>query len=308
MSKGYVDDSKFYNELIKIVGSDDVLKNEPMKRHTTFRIGGAADYFVMPHTIVEIREIISLCHDWNIDYYIMGNGSNLLVSDAGYRGVIIQLYHNFSEIIFDGCEVRAQSGCLLSKMGNECLKRQLKGFEFATGIPGCVGGAVVMNAGAYGGEIKDCIVSATFMDREGNVFTLPKEELQLGYRTSIAMEKEYIVLEASFNLERGNYEDIEARIKELRDARIAKQPLEYPSAGSTFKRPEGYFAGKLIQDTGLKGYRVGGACVSEKHSGFVINVENATAQDVITLTDNIRSRVHEKYGVWLELEVRKVGF
>ena len=302
-------------ELTNILGEDNVKVQEPMNRHTTFKIGGPADYFVTPYNIEQLTKLIKLLNDTNTDFFILGNGSNLLVNDTGYRGVIIQLLDKFNdyeikepEIKEQKISVKAQAGVMLSKLGYELAAKAVTGFEFATGIPGTIGGAVMMNAGAYGGEIKDIIVNATVMDKKGKISVLTNEELKLGYRSSIIKEKDLIVLEAEFELKYGDKEEIMAKVKELALKRKEKQPLNYPSAGSTFKRPVGYFAGKLISDAGLKGFSVGGAQVSEKHAGFVINTGNATAKDVIDLTDEVERIVFEEYGVELELEVRKLGF
>ena len=297
----------FYNQLIQIVDKEQVLIDEPMKKHTTFRVGGPADYFVMPKNIEEVQKIVAFCKDAKMPYYVLGNGSNLLVSDAGYRGVIIQIYKSMSEITVENTTIRAQAGALLSKIGNIALDAELTGFEFAAGIPGAVGGAVVMNAGAYGGEMKDILKSATVLTTEGEVLTLYNKELELGYRTSIIAKKDYVVLEAEYELQKGSKEDIRAKMDELKVQRVTKQPLEYPSAGSTFKRPEGHFAGKLIQDAGLRGFSVGGAQVSEKHCGFVINKGDATAADIIELMRQVSEKVMQEFGVLLEPEVKMLG-
>ena len=297
----------FYNQLIQIVDKEQVLIDEPMKKHTTFRVGGPADYFVMPKNIEEVQKIVAFCKDAKMPYYVLGNGSNLLVSDAGYRGVIIQIYKSMSEITVEDTTIRAQAGALLSKIGNIALDAELTGFEFAAGIPGAVGGAVVMNAGAYGGEMKDILKSVTVLTTEGEVLTLYNKELELGYRTSIIAKKDYVVLEAEYELQKGSKEDIRAKMDELKVQRVTKQPLEYPSAGSTFKRPEGHFAGKLIQDAGLRGFSVGGAQVSEKHCGFVINKGDATAADIIELMRQVSEKVMQEFGVLLEPEVKMLG-
>lgn len=294
-------------KMVALVGEDNVRINEPMKKHTTFRIGGVADYFVTPCSILEVREVVALCKEEHIPFYLIGNGSNLLVSDEGYRGVIIQLYDKFNAVEWREESFVAQAGCLLSSLGNEAARRGLTGFEFATGIPGTIGGAVVMNAGAYGGEMKDCLVRVHMMDQEGIDRWYEKEELELGYRTSIASTKELVVLEAEVALAKGDVEVIKSKLSELSLARRTKQPLEYPSAGSTFKRPEGYFAGKLIQDAGYKGYVHGGAMVSDKHSGFVINKDGATAKDVLELVQIVQEGVFRQFGVHLEMEVKKLG-
>lgn len=298
---------EFYNQLVQIIDEKRVLRDEPMKKHTTFRVGGNADYFVMPQNASEIKAIVELCKTVEMPFYILGNGSNLLVSDAGYRGVIIQIYKEIDHIEVIGETVKVQAGALLSRVGNAALENELTGFEFAAGIPGTVGGAVVMNAGAYGGEMKDIIVSATVLTQEGEIVTLNKEELELGYRTSVIAKNGYIVLEAEYKLQKGDKEAIRARMDELKVQRVTKQPLEYPSAGSTFKRPEGYFAGKLIQDAGLRGFQVGGAQVSEKHCGFVINKDQAKAADVMELMRQVSEKVMQEFGVKLEPEVKTLG-
>ena len=294
---------KFWN----LLGKDRVLVDEPMKRHTTFRIGGPADFFLLPSTVDEVRGILEICREEELPYFILGNGSNLLVSDKGYRGVIIQLYRNFSNISVEGNEICASSGALLSQIAAAARNASLTGFEFAGGIPGTLGGAVFMNAGAYGGELKDVLKEAVVMTEQGEILTLPVEKLDMGYRTSRIKKASYLVLEARLVLEQGDMDKIRDITKDLTEKRVSKQPLEYPSAGSTFKRPEGYFAGKLIMDAGLRGYQVGDAQVSEKHCGFVINKGNATAADVFTLIENVREKVQEQFGVTLEPEVKFLG-
>lgn len=291
----------------ELLGRDHVLTDEPMKQHTTFKIGGPADYFLVPETGEEVGEIIKICRKTDTPYFILGNGSNLLVGDGGYRGAVIQVYRNMSAVTVEGTTITAQAGALLSAVAAAAKNASLTGFEFAGGIPGTVGGAAVMNAGAYGGEMKDVLVEVTVMDAEGKIFAISAEKLELGYRTSVIKKAGYIVLEAKIRLKEGDQEAIRERMKELTIQRTTKQPLEYPSAGSTFKRPEGYFAGKLVMDSGLRGYQVGGARISEKHCGFVINAGDATAKDVRTLVDNVRDIVYEKYGVTLEPEVKFLG-
>ena len=290
-----------------LLGEDRVFTEEAMSQHTTFKIGGPADYFLMPDKGEDVGRVIKICKEKEIPYFILGNGSNLLVGDGGYRGAVIQIYRNMSSVTVEGNEITAQAGALLSAVAAAAKNASLTGFEFAGGIPGTIGGAVVMNAGAYGGEMKDVLTEVTVMNAEGDIFTLPTEELELGYRTSIIKTAGYIVLEAKIRLKEGNPEVIRETMKHLTIRRTTKQPLEYPSAGSTFKRPEGYFAGKLIMDSGLAGYQVGGAQVSEKHCGFVINAGDATARDVRTLMDNVRDIVYKKYGVTLEPEVKFLG-
>lgn len=290
-----------------LLGEDRVFTEEAMSQHTTFKIGGPADYFLMPDKGEDVGRVIKICKEKEIPYFILGNGSNLLVGDGGYRGAVIQIYRNMSSVTVEGNEITAQAGALLSAVAAAAKNASLTGFEFAGGIPGTIGGAVVMNAGAYGGEMKDVLTEVTVMNAEGDIFTLPTEELELGYRTSIIKTAGYIVLEAKIRLKEGDPEVIRETMKDLTISRTTKQPLEYPSAGSTFKRPEGYFAGKLIMDSGLAGYQVGGAQVSEKHCGFVINAGDATARDVRTLMDNVRDIVYKKYGVTLEPEVKFLG-
>ena len=293
--------------LEQTVESDQFLREEPMKKHITFRVGGPAACFLTPSTKEQIREILHICQEEKTPYFILGNGSNLLVSDQGFDGVVLQVYKNMNQMAVEGEHLRVQAGALLSATARKALEAGLTGMEFAAGIPGTMGGAAVMNAGAYGGEMKDILESVTVLTPEGEQKELKNEELQLGYRTSVVKEKGYIVLEAVLSLKKGDPEAIKSRMDELKEQRVTKQPLEYPSAGSTFKRPEGYFAGKLIQDAGLRGYQVGGAQVSEKHCGFVINKENATAKDVVDLIHDVQRIVYEKFQVQLETEVKFLG-
>ena len=288
-------------------GTEQVLFEEPMKKHTTFRIGGPAEIFVMPKTTEEVAKALEICRQEEIPYFVLGNGSNLLVSDQGYRGVIIQMDRNMEEITVEGTEIRAAAGALLSSIAVAARRASLTGFEFAGGIPGTLGGAVVMNAGAYGGEMKDVLKDVTVMTQDGEIRVIPAGELEMGYRTSIIKKAGYLVLGATIVLKEGNPEKIMELMKELSEKRISKQPLEFPSAGSTFKRPEGYFAGKLIMDSGLRGYQIGGAKVSDKHCGFVINAGDATARDVVELMEYVVKVVKEKYGVTLEPEVKFLG-
>ncbi len=300
-------DNRFYEQLCACVGKELIRVDEPMRNHTTFRIGGQSDYFVMPTTPEQVKETIRLCREQNINWYVIGNGSNLLVGDAGYRGAIIQIGKNMSEIKVDGCRIKAGAGALLSKLGAAALTHSLTGMEFASGIPGTVGGAVVMNAGAYGGEIKQILTNVTVLNADGEIVVRKAEELRLAYRTSALMENREIVLEVELLLANGDTEKIKARMEELRAQRTEKQPLDLPSAGSTFKRPEGYFAGKLIMDAGLRGFRIGDAMVSEKHCGFVVNAGQATAKDVRILMQTISEKVYEQFQVKLEAEVKFLG-
>ena len=299
--------SEIIKKFCDLLGEERVFTGEAMSRHTTFKIGGPADYFLMPDKGTDVGRIVKICKESGIPYFILGNGSNLLVGDGGYRGAVIQIYKNMSSVTVEGTEIIAQAGALLSSVAAAAKNASLTGFEFAGGIPGTMGGAVVMNAGAYGGEMKDVLTEVTVMDDEGEIITLPADKLELGYRTSIIKTAGYIVLEAKLQLKEGDPEVIRETMKDLTIRRTTKQPLEYPSAGSTFKRPEGYFAGKLIMDSGLAGYQVGGAQVSEKLCGFVINAGGATARDVRTLMDDVRDVVYKKYGVTLEPEVKFLG-
>ena len=282
-------------DLQRIAGEQAVRLQEPMSAHTTFRIGGPADYFVEPGSESVLKELLLLCRETETPFFILGNGSNLLVSDEGYRGVMISL-RGFDEISFREGEsteagktiMTAGCGVLLSKAAMQAAERGLTGFEFAGGIPGTLGGAVTMNAGAYGGEIRDVILSARVMTKAGDVRELSAEELDLSYRHSIIQEKDLIVLSADFAFAHGDEEQIKEQMRQLNTQRREKQPLEYGSAGSTFKRPEGYFAGKLIQDAGLKGYRSGDVMVSEKHSGFVVNVGKGTCGDAMRVIEHVQ--------------------
>lgn len=304
---------QFELELLQIIGEANVKKAEPMKLHTTFRIGGPADYYVSPEDETELQELLLLCKKRGIPFYVLGNGSNVLFGDYGYRGVVIEIKEKFSYLTWKerieggDATVVAGAGILLSKLAKEVANKSLTGFEYAAGIPGTLGGAVTMNAGAYGGEIKDHIVRAKVLSRDGQILNLSREELELGYRRSVIMKEQYIVLEAEFTFSTGDMETITEKIKELSRQRREKQPLEFPSAGSTFKRPEGYFAGKLIQDAGLRGFRIGDIMVSEKHCGFVVNVGNGTASQVKEVVEKVTEKVNSDFGVILEPEVRFVG-
>lgn len=297
---------EFYDKLAAIVSSDAIIENEPMSKHTTFRIGGNADMFVSPK-IEHVSEIITLAKEYAIPVTIIGNGSNLLVGDKGIRGLVISFGKEAEKIVFEGCRMTIGAGTLLSKAAAEAARNALTGLEFAAGIPGTLGGAIVMNAGAYGGEIKDVVVSAKVLTPDGEVLELSKDELDLSYRHSCIPEKGYIVLEVTIELAVGDERHIREVMDDFKKRRIEKQPLEYPSAGSTFKRPEGFFAGKLIQDADLRGYTIGGAQVSEKHCGFVINKGNATAKDVCILIEDVKRIVYEKFQVEMEPEVKMIG-
>lgn len=293
-------------DLKAVLGSENVLINEPMYKHTTFRIGGNADYFVTPTTEEQILNALKYVEENNISYYIVGNGSNLLVRDKGFRGVIIQLYKSFSDIEVKDNIIRAKAGALLSNVAKTALNNSLTGMECLSGIPGTIGGAVCMNAGAYGGEMKDIVVETKVINK-GRIEIIDNASSDFGYRTSRIMTENMLVLETVLRLEKGNKEEIDAQMKDLMLQRNSKQPVELPSAGSTFKRPEGYFAAKLIDDSGLRGYSIGQAQVSPKHCGFVVNNGGAAASDVITLMQNVTEIVYDKFGVKLEPEVRIIG-
>lgn len=296
----------FLDEVREQVG--EIIKiDEPMKLHTTFQVGGTADYFATPRTEEEVGILLEKAKKYEIPVFVVGNGSNLLVSDKGYRGMIVQIGKEYSDVSVEGNTVLAQAGASLAKIARTAYENGLGGFEFAAGIPGTLGGAVSMNAGAYGGEIKDVIIDARVLTKEGEVLVVPADELELSYRSSVITKKDYIVLGARFSFEEKKKEEIKARMDELAFARKSKQPLEFPSAGSTFKRPEGYFAGKLIMDAGLRGFQVGGARVSDKHCGFVINAGNATAADIYSLILQVQEKVQGQFNVTLQPEVKMLG-
>ncbi len=296
----------FLKELTELLGEGSVTANEPMKLHTTFRIGGPADVYAVPGDMRGLKETVALCRRGEVPYCILGKGSNLLVSDEGWRGVVIST-ENLCRCLIEGMTVKAEAGISLARLARRACEESLAGLEFAAGIPGTLGGAVVMNAGAYGSEMKAVLTGAEVLDTDGMVHRLGLEELKLGYRASCIPEKKYIVLGAEMKLTAGEKEQIQARMDELAARRRLKQPLEYPSAGSMFKRPEGYFAGKLIDDAGLRGFSVGGARISEKHCGFVINRGDATAGDVLELCRQVAGIVKDKFGVELEREVKYLG-
>ncbi len=292
------------NSLVEIVGEENFYIDEDMSRHTTFRAGGKAKYFVTPKNTEDLRRVIAYVREQEIKYYVIGNGSNLLVRDAGFDGVIIKIGTAFDEICLDGTVMTCGAGAFVSKIAAVACENSLSGLEFAAGIPGLVGGAIAMNAGAYGGEFKDIVQSVNLMDLEGNEITLSGEEMEFEYRKSIVQKKDYIVLGTVLKLQQGDRQEIADKMNGFLAARKEKQPLEYPSAGSTFKRPEGYFAGKLIMDAGLRGFAVGGACVSEKHCGFIINKNHATATDIENLIEKVSNIVYDKFKVRLETEVK----
>ena len=297
----------FLKEIASFMEAEDIKIDEMMSKHTSFRVGGPAKVFLTVHSEESLRNILLALKRYELPYFVLGNGSNLLVSDEGYDGVMVYLGEEFSEVEITGTQMRAKAAALLGKVARMAMEEELAGLEFAAGIPGSLGGGVVMNAGAYGGELSQVVTKVKAMNPNGEIIELEKDQLLLGYRTSIFKTKPFVILEVFMELQKGNKEEILVKIKEYTKARVEKQPLEYPSAGSTFKRPEGYFAGKLIMDAGLRGYRVGDAQVSEKHCGFVINRGNATATEIKTLMENVAKKVKEEFGVDLEAEVIMLG-
>ena len=298
--------TEFVQKITELCPEIVVIENEPMSAHTTFRVGGAVDVFVSP-SIDELITGIELCKKMKIPYLVIGNGSNLLVKDGGIEGVIFSLGKRASKVTVEGNRITAQAGAMLSLVANNAYDNSLTGMEYEAQIPGTVGGAVVMNAGAYGGEIKDIITEVKVLLDDGNVVMWSKDDLQLSYRHSRLMDENAIVLEATFELADGEQSEILAKMEDFKQQRVSKQPLDLPSAGSTFKRPDGYFAAKLIDDASLRGYQVGGAQVSEKHTGFVVNKGGATASDILSLMNDVSEKVFKDFGVKLEPEVRIIG-
>lgn len=298
-----------YKELEKIIDADRIKYNEPMSKYTTMRVGGNCDAIVFPNSICEIKEIVDYCKKENIKYYVIGNGSNLLVKDEGVNALIIKIGYRFSSINIDENDMlTALAGASMPSLSQLAKKNSLKGLEFACGIPGTIGGGVKMNAGAYGSEMSDVVFSVTYMDNNQDIKTINKEECNFGYRSSFFIDNpDYIILSAAFKLEKGNIEEIENKMKENSLARKTKQPLEYPNFGSVFKRPEGYFVGKLVDDAGLRGYKIGGAQVSTKHTGFIVNVDKATCKDVLDLIKYVEDTVYSKFNVKLTPEVVIIG-
>ena len=297
----------FLKEIALFMEAEDIKTDEMMNKHTSFRVGGPAKVFLTVHSEESLKNILLALKRYELPYFVLGNGSNLLVSDEGYDGVMVYLGEEFSEVEINGMQMRAKAATLLGKVARMAMEEGLAGLEFAAGIPGSLGGGVVMNAGAYGGELSQVVTKVRAMNPEGEIVELEKNQLLLGYRTSIFKTQPFVILEVFMELQKGNKEEILAKIKEYTKARVEKQPLEYPSAGSTFKRPEGHFAGKLIMDAGLRGYRIGDAQVSEKHCGFVINRGNATATEIKTLMEDVAKKVKEEFGVDLEAEVILLG-
>lgn len=295
-----------YKKLIDILTKENVIVNHPLKSYTYTRLGGNADLFVMPATYEQVQDVVKLADKEDVPFTLLGNGSNLIIKDGGIRGIVMYL-GNLNQIKTEGTKVIAQSGARIINVSREAYASELTGLEFACGIPGSVGGALFMNAGAYGGEVKDVLESTTVVDRHGEIHLIRASDLDLDYRTSNIDDNGYIVLEATFSLKNGNSDDIKAIMDDLTFKRESKQPLEYPSCGSVFKRPPGHFAGKLIQDSGLQGKMIGGAQVSLKHAGFIVNKNECTAQDYLDLIHFVQETVKEKYGITLEREVRVIG-
>ncbi len=293
--------------LQRYVPRDNIHLQEPMAGHTTFRIGGPADCFVQLEDEEQLRKVRRYLGLAGVPFFVLGNGSNLLVDDAGYRGVVLQIGQKMSDISVQGCHIIAKAGATLRQVAAAALEHGLTGFEFASGIPGTVGGGVVMNAGAYGGEMSQVVNQVRVVSKEGESMELDNDTMEFRYRGSVIRGSAFTVTEVTFRLEPGDREAIRAKMEELAARRREKQPLEYPSAGSTFKRPEGHFAGKLIMEAGFAGYRIGGAQVSEKHCGFVINTGDATARDVRALIEEIQARVKERFRVDLEPEIVFLG-
>lgn len=296
-----------YDYIKTVIPEERILFHQPMKEYTTFRVGGEADCIIMIRHVEELAKLIPYLNQIEREYFILGNGSNLLVGDKGYRGVVLKFDGPMEHIAVEGTRITAKAGALLSKVAVTARENSLTGLEFAAGIPGSIGGGVVMNAGAYDGEMKQIVEAVRVMDSDGQVTTLDNDTMEFGYRTSIIKNRPFIVLEVVLRLKEGNQEQIGARMEELAKLRRSKQPLEYSSAGSTFKRPEGYFAGKLIMDAGLRGYRIGGAQVADKHCGFIINTGKATAADIKEVIEEVQERVKERFHVSLEPEVVFLG-
>ena len=299
--------SSIFDYIREIVPQEDILFREPMSRHTTFRVGGEAKCLIKIKDKGQLLKLVPYLQITGQDYFILGNGSNLLVGDKGYNGIIVKLDSSMGQVSVAGTRMTVPAGTLLSEAASVARDHSLSGLEFASGIPGTMGGGIVMNAGAYGGEMKQVLESVEVINREGEILVLDNDTMEFGYRTSVIKNRPFIVMEALLKLQEGDREAIRAKMEELSAKRREKQPLEYPSAGSTFKRPEGYFAGKLIMDAGLRGFCIGGARVADKHCGFVVNTGRATAADIREVIEEVQQRVKEKFGVRLEREVIFLG-
>ena len=297
------------NKLEEKINKNNIYINEPMKKHTSFKVGGTADIFIKIHNEEELKEVLTVAKKENVPFFVMGNGSNILVKDNGIRGIVAKI--EIDEIKFDKQDeyynMKVGAGVRLMTLAQQLLKEEIEGFEFASGIPGSIGGAIMMNAGAYGGEMKDIVLETRYMDDEGNIHTIQNDDHQFEYRNSIFSKKKWVILDTTLKLKRGNKEEIKAKMEEYAAKRKEKQPLNFPSAGSTFKRVDGYITAKLIDDCGLKGYSVGDAEVSNLHAGFIINKGNATAEDILRLIEHVKEKVYEKFKIEIELEIEVVG-
>ena len=293
----------YINEIEKFISKDKIYINEPMSKHTSFKIGGPAECLIKIQNAEELKEILQFSKQKDIPLTIIGNGSNILVSDEGIKGIVLKIEISKFELDSQTAKITAGSGVKLSFIAQKCLKQEIAGFEFASGIPGTIGGAVRMNAGAHGREMKDVVKTITYMDRNGEIFKIQNEQANFEYRNSLFAHKDYIILEVEMQLEKGKTEEIQAKMTEYATYRKEKQPIEYPSAGSTFKRGTDFITAKLIDDCGLKGYQIGGAQISEKHAGFIINKENATAEDVIKLMEYTKEQIYNKFGKEIEAEI-----
>lgn len=296
-----------YSELIDLLPAERIRKNEPMKDHTSFAIGGPADLMLVTENVEELRKAVAFCHANNMKYFIFGLGSNILVRDKGIRGVVIKLGNNFNQLRVNNEQISAEAGVSLSHLAKAALQYELSGLEFAEGIPGSLGGAIFMNAGAYGGEMKDILFEVTAIDHDGTIKQYTPDEMLMSYRKSIFQLNGHIIVSAVIKLKKDKKESIKARMDDFARRRQEKQPLDYPSAGSTFKRPPNFFVGPMIEELGLKGYQIGGAQVSSKHAGFIINAGNASARDVLDLITHIQKKVKERYGVELQTEIKVIG-
>lgn len=293
--------------LADFVGEDNVKEQVSLSEYTTFRVGGAAEIMVTVNTMEEMAKVIGFLNKCSANYFVLGNGSNLLISDEGYKGIVIKLSGKLTDMVVVGNKITAGAGALLSNVCKTAADNSLTGMEFAYGIPGTVGGAIVMNAGAYGGDMSMVVDGVEAVTKEGEIIYVSPHSLRFDYRKSDVAKAGIVVAMVSFKLTPGNEEEIRAAMKDIMARRVEKQPLEFPSAGSTFKRPKGHFAGQLIEEAGLKGFRIGGACVSPKHAGFIVNDANATAKDISDLIDAVKKKVYDNSGVKLETEVIKIG-
>lgn len=293
----------YINEIEKFISKDKIYINEPMSKHTSFKIGGPAECLIKLQTVEELKSILEFSKEKNIPLIIIGNGSNILVSDEGIKGIVLKIEIDTFELNSKTAQLKVGSGVKLGWIAQKCLKQELTGFEFASGIPGTIGGAIRMNAGAHGREMKDVVTTITYMDRNGEIHKIQNEQANFEYRSSLFAHKDYIILEVEMQLEKGNAEEIQAKMTEYATYRKEKQPIEFPSAGSTFKRGTDFITAKLIDDCGLKGYQIGGAQISEKHAGFIINKDNATAKDVIKLMEYTKEQVYNKFGKVIEPEI-----